>query len=85
VFHRWHHTYIDQGGERNFAPTFPFLDLVFGTFYMPKDRLPAEFGINGRAMPDHFLGQLWYPFARHKLDAPPPPPVHVAVASSNEP
>jgi sterol desaturase/sphingolipid hydroxylase (fatty acid hydroxylase superfamily) len=64
VFHRWHHTYADQGGDKNFAPTFPFLDLLFGTFYMPKDRKPSVFGISGRAVPTHLLGQLWYPFGR---------------------
>src|SRR5689334_9052863 len=44
VFHRWHHTYPDQGGNKNFAPNFPFLDLAFGTFYMPKGQLPCVFG-----------------------------------------
>ena len=41
VFHRWHHTHADQGGNKNFAPTFPFLDIAFGTFYMPKGQLPS--------------------------------------------
>ena len=27
VFHRWHHTAADRGGEKNFAATFPVLDL----------------------------------------------------------
>jgi len=31
VFHRWHHTAAERGGEKNFASTFPFIDLVFGT------------------------------------------------------
>jgi sterol desaturase/sphingolipid hydroxylase (fatty acid hydroxylase superfamily) len=62
VFHRWHHTHADQGGDKNFAPTFPFLDLLFGTFYMPKDRVPSVFGITDRAVPKHLLGQLWCPF-----------------------
>jgi sterol desaturase/sphingolipid hydroxylase (fatty acid hydroxylase superfamily) len=85
VFHRWHHTYVEQGGDKNFAPTFPFLDLLFGTFYMPKDRLPSDFGISGRAVPDHLLGQLWYPFARqHRLDDAPASPVHIGVATSNK-
>jgi sterol desaturase/sphingolipid hydroxylase (fatty acid hydroxylase superfamily) len=64
VFHRWHHTYADLGGNKNFAPTFPFLDLAFGTFYMPKGQLPSIFGIPGNNVPNHLLGQLRYPFKR---------------------
>jgi sterol desaturase/sphingolipid hydroxylase (fatty acid hydroxylase superfamily) len=64
VFHRWHHTYADQGGNKNFAPTFPFLDLAFGTFYMPKGQLPFIFGIPDTNLPNRFLGQLCYPFKR---------------------
>jgi sterol desaturase/sphingolipid hydroxylase (fatty acid hydroxylase superfamily) len=61
VFHRWHHTRDPRVHDKNFAPTFPVLDLVFGTFYMPKGALPADYGADGA--PDHFLGQLIYPFA----------------------
>ena len=64
VFHRWHHTHTDQGGDKNFAPTFPVLDLLFGTFYMPKDRRPSVFGISGRAVPNRLLGQLLHPLLR---------------------
>jgi sterol desaturase/sphingolipid hydroxylase (fatty acid hydroxylase superfamily) len=39
VFHRWHHT-AERGGEKNFAATFPVLDLIFGTFYMPAGEKP---------------------------------------------
>ena len=35
----------NDGGNMNFAPTFPIFDVMFGTFYMPKDRLPLQFGI----------------------------------------
>ena len=45
VFHRWHHTEAERGGEKNFASTFPVLDLMFGTFYMPKNELPDRYGI----------------------------------------
>src|SRR5262249_47599499 len=64
VFHRWHHTHLDEGGNKNFAPTFPVLDLVFGTFYMPKGRLPLNFGTPDDPVPRDFLGQLWFPFGR---------------------
>ena len=61
VFHRWHHSDDPAVRDKNFAPTFPFLDLMFGTFYMPKGVLPESYGAEG--VPDHFLGQLAYPFA----------------------
>jgi sterol desaturase/sphingolipid hydroxylase (fatty acid hydroxylase superfamily) len=61
VFHRWHHVRDPAVHNRNFAPTFPVLDLIFGTFYMPKGELPADFGVDG--VPTHFLPQLIYPFA----------------------
>ena len=37
VFHRWHHTALEEGGNTNFAGTFPIWDLLFGTFRMPED------------------------------------------------
>lgn len=61
VFHRWHHVRDLRVRNRNFAPTFPVLDLMFGTFYMPKGELPADYGVDG--VPVHFLPQLIYPFA----------------------
>jgi sterol desaturase/sphingolipid hydroxylase (fatty acid hydroxylase superfamily) len=66
VFHRWHHTYQHEGGNKNFAPTFSFLDVIFGTFYMPKGKIPEVFGIEGDPVPDDFLGQLAYPFKSKK-------------------
>ncbi|NBX04131.1 MAG: sterol desaturase family protein, partial [Alphaproteobacteria bacterium] len=36
VFHRWHHTTEKEALNKNFAPTFPLLDVMFGTFYMPE-------------------------------------------------
>ena len=60
VFHRWHHVKDPAVRNRNFAPTFPVLDLMFGTFYMPKDRLPCDYGVEG--VPPHFVSQLIYPF-----------------------
>lgn len=60
VFHRWHHTRIEQGGDKNFASYLPIWDIVFGTFFMPTDRVPSNFGIDD-PVPDGFLGQLAYP------------------------
>ena len=62
VFHRWHHTAAERGGEKNFAATFPVLDLIFGTFYMPKGVLPDRYGITDKEFPAGFGAQLAYPF-----------------------
>jgi len=62
VFHRWHHTGPDRGGNKNFASTFPVLDLMFGTFYMPEHELPDEYGVEDPEFPQSFGAQLVYPF-----------------------
>jgi sterol desaturase/sphingolipid hydroxylase (fatty acid hydroxylase superfamily) len=64
VFHRWHHTAEERGGATNFAGTFPVFDLLFGTFRMPKDEMPSDYGISSKDMPPSFAGQMMYPF-RH--------------------
>ncbi|HZV21687.1 MAG TPA: sterol desaturase family protein [Hyphomicrobiales bacterium] len=62
VFHRWHHCLPGDGGDKNFAPTFAFYDVLFGTFYMPEGRLPQAFGVDEREFPQDYLRQLAYPF-----------------------
>lgn len=64
VFHRWHHTAADRGGEKNYASTFPILDILFGTFYMPKDELPDRYGIGDPGYPMSFPAQLVHPFTQ---------------------
>jgi sterol desaturase/sphingolipid hydroxylase (fatty acid hydroxylase superfamily) len=64
VFHRWHHTTLAEGRDKNFAPTFPFLDVLFGTFYMPPGKAPGQFGIDETDFPEDFWGQLVYPFRK---------------------
>lgn len=64
VFHRWHHTAPERGGEKNFAATFPILDIMFGTFYMPAGELPDHYGIADRSFPAGFGAQLVHPFTQ---------------------
>ncbi len=65
VFHRWHHTTEAEGLDKNFAGLFPFIDLAFGTFYMPVGRQPERFGVSGAPLPTTLLGQLLHPFRSH--------------------
>jgi sterol desaturase/sphingolipid hydroxylase (fatty acid hydroxylase superfamily) len=62
VFHRWHHTDVARGGSMNYAPTFPVIDMIFGTFYMPEGKLPDDFGVDDPDFPKAFEKQLLYPF-----------------------
>ncbi|WP_316205540.1 sterol desaturase family protein [Bradyrhizobium sp. SZCCHNS3004] len=64
VFHRWHHTPMEEGGNTNFAGTFPIWDLLFGTFRMPEGQLPLVYGKDEADMPGEIVGQLAFPF-RH--------------------
>jgi hypothetical protein len=45
--------------DRNFAPTFPFLDPMFGAFHMPRGQSPEGFGAEGA--PRRIPGQRVYP------------------------
>jgi sterol desaturase/sphingolipid hydroxylase (fatty acid hydroxylase superfamily) len=73
VFHRWHHGPPNEGGEKNFAPTFSFWDVMFGTFYMPEGKLPQTYGVDDARFPQGFVGQLVYPFLRGRNDPPAQP------------
>ncbi len=71
AFHRWHHTAENEGLNKNFARFFPFLDLIFGTFYLPMDRQPVDFGIADNDVPEGYLRQLLHPFrSRSRSMAP---------------
>jgi sterol desaturase/sphingolipid hydroxylase (fatty acid hydroxylase superfamily) len=74
VFHRWHHTTRAEGLDKNFASTFPFLDVLFGTFYMPAGVLPAEFGNGDPDFPEGFLLQFFYPFTKKEALPSDPKP-----------
>ncbi len=62
AFHHWHHT--NDGPEvinKNYAGLLPWVDRIFGTHYLPKDRMPAKYGIS-ESMPTGYLGQITQPF-----------------------
>jgi sterol desaturase/sphingolipid hydroxylase (fatty acid hydroxylase superfamily) len=61
AFHHWHHTRRDHV-DRNYASMLPFVDLIFGSWYMPKKQWPKEYGIDGPVDPG-LMGQLLQPFA----------------------
>jgi lathosterol oxidase len=60
-FHHWHHAADRAARDKNFAVHLPFIDRVFGTYYLPEGRWPARYGID-EPMPAGWLGQLAAPF-----------------------
>lgn len=47
AFHHWHHT--NDGPElvnKNYASMLPWIDRIFGTFYLPKQQWPHKYGID---------------------------------------
>jgi sterol desaturase/sphingolipid hydroxylase (fatty acid hydroxylase superfamily) len=63
AFHHWHHT--NDGAEyinKNYATIFPVMDILCGSFYLPKQRWPKKYGIDA-PMAHSFTGQLLQPLA----------------------
>jgi sterol desaturase/sphingolipid hydroxylase (fatty acid hydroxylase superfamily) len=60
VFHRWHHSRQKEAMDKNFAGLFPVWDILFGTYYMPKGKMPVDFGVAG-GFPQDMPNQLWRP------------------------
>jgi sterol desaturase/sphingolipid hydroxylase (fatty acid hydroxylase superfamily) len=62
-FHHWHHGLEREAFDVNFAIHFPWLDKLFGTFHLPTDRWPENYGIP-EDVPKGYLGQAAYPWTR---------------------
>ncbi len=60
-YHHWHHSSDNPAIDTNYAVHLPLFDKLFGTYHMPMQHWPAEYGTTKR-LPRTFLGQLLYPF-----------------------
>jgi sterol desaturase/sphingolipid hydroxylase (fatty acid hydroxylase superfamily) len=67
AFHRWHHEMDKKAWGKNYAGLFPIYDVIFGTFYLPLNQQPKEFGIYGEKMTENFIDQMLYPFRNWKF------------------
>lgn len=68
-FHHWHHGIEDEAVDVNFAIHFPLLDRLFGTYFLPADRWPSGYGVQGHPVPKGYVAQWRYPF--RKSEQPP--------------
>lgn len=65
LFHRWHHSDSEWMKKKNYATFFSLFDLIFGTFYLPKEKQdPETFGFYGGELTKGIVGQTIYPFVK---------------------
>jgi sterol desaturase/sphingolipid hydroxylase (fatty acid hydroxylase superfamily) len=60
--HRWHHARNPRTASCNFSNTTIVWDVVFGTWYLPKDKPVADIGITDKTYPKAFFAQMIAPF-----------------------
>jgi len=72
-FYLWHHT-MGEHRDRNYAPTLPWMDRIFGTYYVPRNQWPSAYGIETK-LPKSLAGQLIYPFRAPEARGNPAEPV----------
>jgi sterol desaturase/sphingolipid hydroxylase (fatty acid hydroxylase superfamily) len=60
--HRWHHSKLIRESNTNYGNNLIIWDLLFGSWFLPRDRGVGELGLINRRYPLQFLAQLKTPF-----------------------
>ena len=60
-FHHWHHSYEREAHCSNYSVFLPLWDVLFGTYYMPRNKRPVRYGVS-EDVPATMRGQLLFPF-----------------------
>lgn len=64
-YHHWHHCEEPEHYGNNFAVVFPFIDKIFGTYYLPGKEWPRGTGLVDASFPKGFMKQLAFPFTKN--------------------
>ena len=67
--HRWHHSKRIGESNTNYGNNLIVWDIVFGTFFWPKEQEVAEIGLLNPDYPEHYIGQVTAPF-KGNIDKP---------------
>jgi ornithine lipid hydroxylase len=62
--HRWHHSRVPRESNANYGNTVIIWDVLFGTWYLPKEREVDHLGLQDPAYPKSFLRLMVAPFTR---------------------
>ena len=61
-YHHWHHSDNPAAYDKNFAIHFPFIDMIFGTYYPMGKTWPESTGLGDVIIPKGFARQFIYAF-----------------------
>ena len=67
-YHHWHHSDDPKAYDKNFAIHFPFIDMLFGTYYPMGETWPESTGLGEVKFPKGFVRQFVFPFKRNPAD-----------------
>lgn len=62
--HRWHHSRVPRESNANYGNTVIVWDLLFGTWFLPKDRTLESVGLQDPTYPTSFVRLMKAPFDR---------------------
>ncbi len=62
--HRWHHSMYAEESNQNYGNNIIIWDLLFGTWFLPRDRKVNTLGLTNRDYPMPFFQQLKTPFIK---------------------
>ena len=70
TLHRWHHSPRINESSHNYGNNLIIWDLIFGTWYLPRDRNITIVGSGIEKYPQTFIQQLVRPFKQDKTSHP---------------
>ena len=62
--HRWHHSILIRESNRNYGNNLIVWDLIFGTWFLPKEKSVDGLGLKNRQYPLDFASQIRTPFIK---------------------
>ncbi len=62
--HRWHHSRVPGESNSNYGNNLILWDLLFGSYFLPKDRSVGTLGLINRDYPSSFPAQFGAPFTK---------------------
>jgi len=64
-FHHWHHSSEKPAIDTNYSAHTVLFDRMFGTYHLPGNHWPAEYGTTVR-LPRSIYGQTFYPIEANR-------------------